>query len=251
MSCLLFHGNVGTGKTFLATGMVLEGLQYRTQAVNWDLTTPKKAKEAGLEVVPIIDLRGVGYKTGLLPKDGGPYLIRYDDLDEVYGLEDADIWHDEAQNTTGARDWESMPKKIRRWLSEHRHYGLNLIFLTQHYKFVDVYFRRLADHVFEVWRILHLSFLSPCPDADSETGEAGRSAFLGLRSVRRPWKDLEQWWPIPAFWALWRRSAEIPDAYNTRAKKEWKDEKPKKNSPDRSAPPAAVAPREQDPLPFR
>lgn len=241
MSCLLFHGNVGTGKTFLATGMVLEGLPYRTQAVNWDMAVPD---------VPLIDLRGVGYKKELVDPER-PCLIRYDDLDEVYGLEDADIWHDEAQNTTGARDWESMPKKIRRWLSEHRHYGLNLIFLTQHYKFVDVYFRRLADHVFEVWRLLHLSFLSPCPDADSETGEAGRSAFLGLRSVRRPWKDLEQWWPIPTFLALWKRSAEIPATYNTRAKKEWKDGKPKKISPDRSAPATPAAPREQDPLPFR
>jgi len=177
MSCFLLHGNVGTGKTAITTGLVLLNLDSgRDQAVNWDVECP--------EGVRFVDLRGKTFQEAKVPKIGGVTLYRYDDLPDMFGVEDCDIYTDEAQNTMGARDWESMPKSTRRWLSEHRHWGCNLIFLTQHYKFVDVYFRRLADHVWEVWRLFHLSFMSPCPEADPETGEPGRSEFLKLRAIK-------------------------------------------------------------------
>jgi len=261
----MLHGGVGTGKTFLGTGIVLLNLRSgRSQAVNWNMVAP--------EGVCSVDLRkdeeGNGWNSWRKwAKESGEwypgqtYLYRYDDLWQTYGVEDADIYHDEAQNTTGARDWESMPKHVRAWLSEHRHYGLNIVFFTQHYKFVDVYFRRLATEVWEVWRLLNLSFMSPCPDADSETGEPGRSKILGLRAIRRPWRDLERWWPIPSLTALWKTSIEVPGAFDTRARSHLVETTENGKTRGRGgAPPAAPiggarkTPRPdttQDELPFR
>jgi len=55
---------------------------------------------------------------------------------------------------------------------------------------------------------------------------------------------LEQWWPIPGFFALWHTSPRIFSAYNTRARKTTLENKEEKKS-GRSAPPAPVAPRDQ------
>jgi len=183
-----------------------------------------------------------------VPDEYRNLLVFFESYDELYGLEDIDILADEAQNNAGARDWEALSKRTRNWLSHHRHFGNNLLFFTQHYKFVDVYIRRLAPKgVWSVWRLLNVTVAWPHPDADPESGEKGRVDLFGVRLFIRPWRDLDHPWPVGGFWALLGLSRETPHLYMTRDKSTAKNLEPKKISPDAAgagsaSPPAAKAP---------
>lgn len=211
MSAIIFSGNPGVGKTYKATALVLCAIDVgKRVAVNWDLI------DLG---VPVVDLRN----REITPEDNliaGPVVFRYDEYKEVDGLCDADIYNDEAQAQAGARDWESMGKKTRLWLSMHRHFGTNLLFFTQHYKFVDVYFRRLSvGHAWSLHRFFNFTLSIPRPQADPETGELGTVDIFGFLAVMRPWKDLDHPNPIPAFWKLLFRSRQVTKYYRTRSPK--------------------------------
>lgn len=193
MSAFVFYGEVGSGKTFGATAMALWLVrQGRRVAHNWHIDWPDEYKAQA---------------------------VFFEEYSDLFGLEDIDIMADEAQNNAGARDWEALPKKVRNWLSHHRHFGNNLLFFTQHYKFVDVYIRRLAPKgVWHVFRLLNLTLAIPNPDADPETGEVGRHDMLGTRMFIRPWHDLDHPYPIGGFFALAAASREVPHLYQTRDK---------------------------------
>lgn len=210
MSAFLFGGEVGSGKTYAATTMAHWLMRKgRKVAVNWKLTAP-----AGMEHL----------------------LVYFEEYGELFGLEDIDILADEAQSNAGARDWEALPKKTRNWLSHHRHYGNNLLFFSQHYKFVDVYIRRLAPKGYwSIFRVLNLTLAVPHPDADPETGEPGRPDILGMRMFIRPWHDLDHPWPIGGFFALLGLSRETPSLYLTRDKSTSQELAAKKISPAAAA----------------
>lgn len=231
-STFLFHGNIGAGKTFLGTAMVLALLERGEHvAVNWGIVPPEGATEA--------DLRGRKGWYPLQPREEGKtYLYRYDEYEELWGVEDCHIFNDEAQATAGARDWESMGKKTRNWLSHLRHFGNTLVMLSQHYKFVDVYFRRLApDGVYRIFRLLNLSLAFPNPQADPETGEAGLTSPIGGRLVVRPWHGLDHPSPVSGFFRILKWGFRTPEHYLTRNKDSVKD---LTAAPKNAAPPAGA-----------
>lgn len=217
MSAHIFSGAPGVGKTYTGTALVLEALDRGLRvAVNWEIAPPAD--------VNVLDLRREGADGGErrpvsvvdVNVAEGPVVIRYDEYSEIIGLADAVVFNDEAQATSGARDWESMTKRTRLWLSMHRHYRLTLIFLTQHYKFIDVYYRRLGvGNVRSMTRLLNLTLLFPRPDADPELGELGSTDVLGVNLIWRPWKDLDHEYLLPGFWRLLKFSKLVPQHYAT------------------------------------
>jgi len=206
-----FNGPPGVGKSFHGTAYVLHCLDLGLRvAVSWDIVPPEGTK--------LIDLRGK--RSGSTWNEvEGPVLFRFDHLDEVFGLKAVQIFKDEAQNDLGSRDWEKMALEVRIWMSEHRHYLTNLYLYTQHFKFVDIYPRRLAlGNVYSLARVLHLTLEMPRPDADSETGELGRVDIFGIRVVQRPWRHLDIAVPWPSWWRLFTTlSKRVPTAYRTHA----------------------------------
>jgi len=227
MSAFLFEGPVGGGKSYAATTMVhWLLLRGRRVAINWDMRVPLEYRKL---------------------------LTRYEEFKEIFGQEDIDIFCDEAQSSAGSRDWENMPKAVRNWLSHHRHYGNNLLFFTQHYKFVDVYVRRLAPGgVWSIWRFLNLTGATPRPEADPETGELRALKISGSRLFIRPWKDLDHPYPIGGFFDLLGLSKETPSLYGTRDKSTAQDvEAASKKNSAAVARPSASAPAAMDELPFR
>lgn len=216
-----FNGPPGAGKTFHGTAYALHALDkgMRT-AVSWALAPPEGVKvydlrardDVGEERRPDLSIQAANELEG-------PVMFRFSELTDVFGLRDVQLFKDEAQNDLGSRDWEKMPLRVRIWMSEHRHYRTNLFLYTQHFKFVDIYPRRLAlGNVFSIARALNLTFEFPRPDADSETGELGPVDLFATKIVLRPWKGLDQPVPIPGFWRLLLNlSKRVPHHYNTHA----------------------------------
>lgn len=223
MSCLFFNGPPGHGKTFHITAYVLHCLDLGLRV----------AYSSGSSIVPpagvrVVDLRssddvGEYRKPDMTMTEAnsveGPVLFRFEGLQDILGLTDCQVFKDEAQNDLGARDWEKMTLKLRIFLSEHRHYRLNLFFYTQHYKFVDVYPRRLAlGSVYTIVRFLRYTFEIPRPAADPETGELGPADILGLRIIVRPRRGLDLPLYLPGFLKLmFNLSRRVPAHYTTHA----------------------------------
>lgn len=209
---VIVNGKIGTGKTYGAVAAALfKHEQGRKIALNWDLT--------GLETP----------------------LIRYDGLNELddewrekNGLEvirGTDIYCDEAHKELGARDWEKLTPRLRNSFSESRKDDNNLIFVSQDYKFLDVYVRRLAEEVWTVGRMLCWTFWIKSEEANPESGEL--KGYAGIRIFRRPLRDLEHEHPFGGLFELWAISKRIAGIYDTHRKTVIK----KKKSP--VAPPAA------------
>ncbi len=224
MSALIFSGNPGVGKTYQATAMVLCALDKgRRVAVNWEVVPP--------EGVVVYDLRArcgpsCGHVHTTIDQANEidvPVVFFYETYEDVMGLIDADVYNDEAQANAGARDWEKLSSRVRLWLSMHRHFRINLLFFTQHYKFVDVYPRRLASgNVLSMHRFLLFTFSVPRPAADAETGELKGLDLWNSLVVMRPWKDLDHPNPLPKMWTLLMRSRSVPDHYRTHSPKSLK-----------------------------
>lgn len=243
-----FNGPPGVGKTYHATAYALHCLDVGERvAVSWRLLPP--------DGVRVIDLRrhdddGTERTPDMTIAEAnrvlGPVIFRFDVLQEAFGLRWCQVFRDEAQNELGARDWEKLSLKVRIWMSEHRHYGTNLFLYTQHYKFVDVYPRRLAvGNVSSIYRLLNLTLETPCPMADPETGELGPRDLLATRLIRRPWHSLDIRVPIPGFWKLLLDlSKRVTSHYQTHAPHENDLRAPEKKV-SRSAPPSAPTSREQ------
>jgi len=193
MGGFIFCGGIGSGKSYIGTTMARWVIENgRKVAHNWDIHWNTEDRKLA---------------------------TRFNDISEVATLEDTDIFIDEAQATAGARDWEKLSPKIRNWLSQHRHYGCNLIFLSQHYKFVDVYVRRLCpEGTWSVFRLLNMTFAVERPESDPELGTLGGVDIWSLRAFQRPWRDLDHPWPIGSFSDLLRLSKTTAGMYGTREK---------------------------------
>jgi len=216
-----FNGPPGVGKTFHATAYALHCLDLGLRiAVSWRLEPPtgvlvydlRKHDDAGNDRNPDLSIDAANELVG-------PVIFRFSELTEVFGLRLCQVFKDEAQNDLGSRDWEKMPLRVRIWMSEHRHYLVNLFLYTQHFKFVDIYPRRLAlGNVFTITKILNFTLEIPRPKADSETGELGNPDILSTKLILRPWKTLDLVPPIPGFWRLLTNlSSRVPAHYNTHA----------------------------------
>lgn len=246
-----FNGPPGVGKTYHGTAYALYCLDHQLRvAVSWSMTPP-----AGVRFFDLRRQDDVGnHRTPDLTIDQanvvqGPTLFRFSQLMEIFGLRHCQVFKDEAQNDLGARDWEKMPLQVRIWMSEHRHYATNLFLYTQHYKFVDVYPRRLGlGHVHTITRFLNLTLEIPRPEADSETGELGMPDILATKVVPRPWRGLDELVPDPGFFDLLALGKRVPFHYQTHAPNE-KELKDTKKIPPRSAPASPVASRNAE-LPF-
>jgi hypothetical protein len=217
MGDLLIEGMKRTGKTYGGTTMIRDCWDRGiSTASNWEVALPSwvlsldvRGYQRGEARRAQADARDCGWT--------GPIHFRYDEPVEIAGVRSTVVFADEAQNSAGARDWESLPKWVRNWYSHLGHYDCVLVLLTQHYKFVDVYLRRLVgkDDVWTSGRLLNLTWWVPRPESDPDQGAVGGFDLVGLRLFIRPWKDLETVEAMGAFWDLLLLSRTTQDFYGT------------------------------------
>jgi len=237
MAFLMFSGSPGTGKTWVLVSWATIFLQngYRV-ASNAEFIPPEGTR--------IVDLRHTGPEGNRQPdmtiaaanETQGPVLFLFDGWKDIIGLTECQVFKDEAQADTGARDWESLGIRDRLWMSMHRHYRTNVFLFTQHLKFVDIYPRRLAvGSVYSMAKFLNLTLVMPCPDADMETTEFGTPDFLGTTIVVRPWKSID--FPVwfPGTRELWKVRRTVAAAYATHKPKDRSESTKKPRSPPTGA----------------
>ncbi|KAF0178698.1 MAG: Zonular occludens toxin (Zot) [Limisphaerales bacterium] len=170
MSVSFIVGKPGGGKSMLATRVVLNELVTTDRYVVTNVPLrPKRLIEYALakygahvnparirilndEETKQFFLHRAGNHVAAMPPDGTNGVVDYKRCTGPDGIERDNgellpVFYviDEAHLHFGARDWAKTGKPAMWYLSQHRHFGDNVVFVTQSWKNVDGAFRRLAQ----------------------------------------------------------------------------------------------------------
>lgn len=170
MSVSFIVGKPGGGKSMLAARIVIKELVTTDRYVVTNV--PLKVKRVieyclakyGAHINPAririltedetkqFFLHRAGDHKAKMPADGTNGVVDYTQLTAPDGekRDNCDLLPvlyvvDEAHLHFGARDWAKTGKAAMWYLSQHRHFGDNVVFVTQSWKNVDSAFRRLAQ----------------------------------------------------------------------------------------------------------
>jgi len=89
------------------------------------------------------------------------YIQYWTDLRQLTVLKDVDVAIDEIATYFDARLWETLSLEMRRWLSQHRKFGVEIYGTTQDFAQVDKAFRRLTSHLFLLRKLIGSGDISP------------------------------------------------------------------------------------------
>jgi len=89
------------------------------------------------------------------------YIKFWTDLRHLTVLRDVDVAIDEIATYFDARLWETLSLEMRRWLSQHRKFGIDIYGTAQDFAQTDKSFRRLTSHLFLLRKIVGSADISP------------------------------------------------------------------------------------------
>lgn len=89
------------------------------------------------------------------------YIVYWSDLRQLTTLRDVDVVIDEVATYFDARMWETLSLEMRRWLSQHRKFGIEIYGTTQDFAQVDKAFRRLTSNLLYLTKLFGSGDISP------------------------------------------------------------------------------------------
>lgn len=148
---VIFTGLPGSGKSYKLGQTVVEIL-YRNRKhflaeVNAHLADPE---------LPMPRVREVWTNLKLKPaveEEFSDYLRYWTDLRQLTPLRDCDVIIDEVATYFDARLWETLSLEMRRWLAQHRKFGIEIYGTSQDFAQVDKAFRRLTSDLLYLTKI--------------------------------------------------------------------------------------------------
>lgn len=89
------------------------------------------------------------------------YFMYWKDLRQLTVLRDVDVAIDEIATYFDARLWETLSLEMRRWLAQHRKFGIEIYGTAQDFAQTDKSFRRLTSHLFLLRKLIGSGDISP------------------------------------------------------------------------------------------
>jgi len=89
------------------------------------------------------------------------YIKYWTDLKQLIPLRDVDIAIDEIATYFDSRLWETLSLEMRRFLAQHRKFGVEIYGTAQDFAQTDKAFRRLTSHLFLLRKIIGSGDISP------------------------------------------------------------------------------------------
>ena len=174
---ICFMGWPGGGKSYDAMNKILDNIQLgRNVYTNIDGCDDKVCQEHHKAITGLSDL---DYQTTFhfLTKE---QVFHFWDFVKPGSL----IVIDEIHNFFGNRDWDTQKNKdFVEWASTHRHYGFDLVMLTQHLEKVDKHVRSCTEWTYEYRKINFLgSFIKNRYIVYSYQGDSTESRCINKRT---------------------------------------------------------------------
>jgi len=82
------------------------------------------------------------------------YFEYWQDLRQLTSLRDVDVAIDEVATYFDARLWETLSLEMRRWLAQHRKFGIEIYGTSQDFAQVDKAFRRLTSDLLYLTKLI-------------------------------------------------------------------------------------------------
>jgi len=127
----VYSGNPGSGKTSYLARKALERLRENRDI--FIATGYKKTVRSNILFSEAIN------------SEFGDFIQYFQDLEDIDSLRDVDLFIDEISLYFDSHNWEALPRRTKKFLRLHRHYGVNIYGAAQDFKSVDPSFRRLVD----------------------------------------------------------------------------------------------------------
>jgi len=140
---LILSGLDGQGKTFLNARKAIE-LLYRNR---------KWFNKTGVVRPVMLNLKlsaAVEAEFGLFPNG---FIGYWENPLELVELRNCDVIWEEMATHLDATQWQYMPSTFKRWVQQHRHYGLEIYGNTQDLKSIDISVRRMVSGLYVVKKI--------------------------------------------------------------------------------------------------
>jgi len=131
---VIFTGLPGSGKS-LKLADTLIGVLYRNRKI-YEKTGVNRMLHTNLKLSQEVE----DYFHG--------FFEYWTDLRQLTVLRDVDVAIDEVATYFDARLWETLSLEMRRWLAQHRKFGVEIYGTSQDFAQVDKAFRRLTDTLF-------------------------------------------------------------------------------------------------------
>jgi len=144
---VIFTGLPGSGKSLKLADTVIS-IFYRNR--RW-------AKKSGIQ-------RQVWTNLKLAPAVEEEFkgeFVYWADLRQLTPLRDVDVVIDEVSTYFDARLWETLSLEMRRWLAQHRKFGIEIYGTSQDFAQVDKAFRRLTSNLLYLTKLFGSGDISP------------------------------------------------------------------------------------------
>jgi len=157
---VIFSGLPGSGKSYKLGKTVVEILyrnrkQHEKNMADFE-AHPDKYAMAGL-LLPVPPVRRMVW-TNLQLSDKvqdefAGYFTYWTELKQLTPLRDADVVIDEVGSYFDSRLWETLSLEMRRWLNQHRKFGVDIYGTAQDFAQIDKAFRRLTSDLLYLTKI--------------------------------------------------------------------------------------------------
>jgi len=156
---VVFTGLPGSGKS-LKLADTLVNILYRNRRIYEK--NVKRFNEGKIDEIPPKRLLWTNLKFTKKVEEEFPDYIKYwTDLKQLTVLKDVDVAIDEIATYFDARLWETLSLEMRRWLSQHRKFGVDIYGTAQDFAQTDKSFRRLTSHLFLLRKLIGSGDISP------------------------------------------------------------------------------------------
>jgi len=149
---VIFSGLPGSGKSYKLGQTAIEVL-YRNQKF-FNKTGVRRLLYTNLKLSSAVEEEFKGF------------IEYYTELRQLTPLRDCDVLIDEVATYFDARLWETLSLEMRRWLAQHRKFGIEIYGTSQDFAQVDKAFRRLTSDLLYLTKLMgsrDISATKPAP----------------------------------------------------------------------------------------
>jgi len=157
---VIFTGLPGSGKSLKLARTIVDIL-YRNRGIyekSVEDYEGGRLKAPVGKLVPDVPPRRVLYTNLKLSeeveKEFEGFVQYWTDLDQLTPLRDCDVVIDEVATYFDARLWADLPQELRRWLAQHRKFGIEIYGTAQDFAQVDKSFRRLTSDLLYLTKLV-------------------------------------------------------------------------------------------------
>jgi len=156
---VVFTGLPGAGKSLKLADTLLNVLARNRKIFRKNV---KLYKEGKIDTVPPRRVLWTNLKFAQKVYDEFPnYIQDWNDLRQLTPLRDVDVAIDEVATYFDARLWETLSLEMRRWLAQHRKFGIEIYCTSQDFAQIDKSFRRLTSNLFLLRKLFGSGDVSP------------------------------------------------------------------------------------------